>query len=586
MSQSANTTILDFPFSEEGALLLRDNKNGMGQDWPVVYVITGSSEAYVGETSNAYERMKQHLINPERSCFKTHYVFFNDFFNKSAILDIENMLIEHMAADGTFQLQNKNEGQSKYHNYYQRSFYKECFNDLWVKLRKKQLASHSLLQIENSDIFKFSPYKELTDEQYESEKIILNAIADAIANNSKETFIVQGGAGTGKSVLAIALIKYLCDLLEEDVETSVPEVIDDADNLINDLILNNKLRKNGNSLRIGFIVPVLAFKNTVKKVFRNIKSLRNVKVMTPSEVVKEDDFDVLIVDEAHRLKRRAKLTNYGTFDKNSLSLGLNPENCTELDWVEKKAKHMTVLFYDPIQMVKVSDISKETVAGLFKPNLSNVLNITNQLRIKAGKEYIDFWKGFFKNSEGLSAPNLDGYDFRLFSDCQEMIDAVKAKSQEYGGLCGVVAGIAYNWGIKAREKNTEKKNRKPDFEIQGHSYYWNTDRDKAPKENEIGCVYTCQGFDYNLAGVIIGPDVTYNEETHQVEFNIDKFQGDYSKDPNNPQNTINYIINAYLVLLTRGIYGTYLFVHDEKLRKHIQEMFEAIKKSSLNEVLK
>lgn len=79
-----------------------------GIDWPVVYILDGKdgqkSVAYVGETSSAYNRMLQHLDNAVRKPMINEYVLFNDMFNKSAILDIENMLIEHMHADGKFEL--------------------------------------------------------------------------------------------------------------------------------------------------------------------------------------------------------------------------------------------------------------------------------------------------------------------------------------------------------------------------------------------------------------------------------------------------------------------------------------------------
>lgn len=100
------TTIGKYSFNQEGAKALLNTNKGI--DWPVVYILDGKdgqkSVAYVGETSSAYNRMLQHLDNAVRKPMINEYVLFNDMFNKSAILDIENMLIEHMHADGKFEL--------------------------------------------------------------------------------------------------------------------------------------------------------------------------------------------------------------------------------------------------------------------------------------------------------------------------------------------------------------------------------------------------------------------------------------------------------------------------------------------------
>ena len=152
-------------FYSKGALELFNSKSGKGIDWPVVYILDGKDGqkpvAYVGETSSAYQRMKQHLENEARKPMANAYVLFNEMFNKSAILDIENMLIEHMHADSLLELQNLNNGQSKFHNYYQRGLYKELFKKIWKQLRDRGLAKKTLIQVENSEIFKYSPLSSL-----------------------------------------------------------------------------------------------------------------------------------------------------------------------------------------------------------------------------------------------------------------------------------------------------------------------------------------------------------------------------------------------------------------------------------------
>ena len=92
-------------------------------NWPVVYLIANNEEIYVGETQNIGTRFSQHYQNATRRRLKDFYIIYDKQFNKSAILDIEQNLIHLFSADNVYKLQNLNNGQSKYHNYYQKSLY-------------------------------------------------------------------------------------------------------------------------------------------------------------------------------------------------------------------------------------------------------------------------------------------------------------------------------------------------------------------------------------------------------------------------------------------------------------------------------
>lgn len=129
MSNLTNTKYRRFSFDQDGAEKIKSSVD-KGQNWPVVYILNGEKEAYVGETNNAYKRMGQHLENQKRSVMTHILLLLNDSFNKSATLDIENKLIQFMHADGKFELQNENAGQSVQHNYYQRGLYEQCFQDI------------------------------------------------------------------------------------------------------------------------------------------------------------------------------------------------------------------------------------------------------------------------------------------------------------------------------------------------------------------------------------------------------------------------------------------------------------------------
>lgn len=574
MPSTFEAKIEQYSFDENGINNLKINSKH-GVDWPVVYILSGNKEAYVGETQNAYDRMKQHFSNKKRKNLTKINLMQSDSFNKSAILDIENMLITHMHADGKFILQNSNGGQSKLHNYYQRSEYQNVFTEIWDKLKKLNLVEHSLFEVENSEIFKFSPYKELTNDQYIVVEELLKLYSQAMQGTSRMDVIVNGGAGTGKSLIAIYFLNMIANILNNDYDFSDTEQYIDDESFLNRADLIKAIKTYGND-KIGFVIAVPSFKDTVKKVFKSIKELRHIHVISPSEASR-GDYDVLIVDEAHRLKRRHKLTNYGTHDNVNKSLGL-PADSTELDWLKFKAKKMLILFYDGIQSIKESDVSKEDFDKINSDDYTHKLFLNTQLRVKGGDEYIDFARSLFSNSP-VKYKSQKGYDLKVYDDCYEMFEVIKSKNIEYKGLCRMLAGFSFYWRKKARDKKNIKYNQNYDFEIDGHYYCWNEDFNASDfitndkNIEKIGCIYTSQGHDLNYAGVIFGEDISYNPETKQIMYHPDKFIDTYSKS-SDINKTINNIINAYLVLLTRGVYGTYIYAVDKNLREYINSLIE------------
>ncbi len=574
---SFKTSIEHYPFSKDGINDIKI-KGSHGEDWPVVYILSGDKEAYIGETQSAYDRMNQHYANQKRKSLKQIHLMLSDSFNKSAILDIENMLITHMHADGKFVLQNGNGGQSKLHNYYQRSQYQNIFEDLWKKLHKLKLVNKSLFEVENSEIFKYSPYKELTSEQYRIVEQLLEVYSDALQGNVRKDIIVQGGAGTGKSMIAIYFINMIANILNNNYDFSDTDDYVDDESFFNRAELIKKIKQFGNN-KIAFVIPVVSFKETIKKVFRSIKDLKHIDVVSPSEASR-GDYDVLIVDEAHRLKRRKKLTNYGTHDNVNKSLGLTQDS-TELDWLKLKAKKILIMFYDANQSVKESDVDREDFEKIENSSQTIKFTLKSQLRVKGGNEYIDFVRSLF-------TPNpsnyilTSGYDVKVFNDLHEMFEAIKQKNIEYKGLCRVLSGISFDWRKKARDKKSTSYKRDYDFEIDGHKYCWNDDFNAGDfitddkNIDKVGCIYTSQGHDLNYCGVIFGKDISYNPETKQIEFHPEEFIDTYSKS-SDINKTKSNIINAYLVLLTRGVYGTYIYAYDENLRKYISSLLKHLK---------
>lgn len=148
--------------------------------------------------------------NPERCKLDTISIIGSDKFNKSATLDIESNLIQYITAEGTYRLQNGNHGLIN-HNFYQQDLYKNLFKEVWNKLIERKIVSKSLAEIENSELFKYSPYKALNEDQYNSVLEILDGLTTKEANR----IFVSGSAGTGKTILATYLIKLLVSDIDE-----------------------------------------------------------------------------------------------------------------------------------------------------------------------------------------------------------------------------------------------------------------------------------------------------------------------------------------------------------------------------------
>jgi uncharacterized protein len=177
-------------------------------DYPVVYFLNNHTMVYIGESVAVRNRMKNHLNNPERKSLDKMTLIVHEKFNRSATYNIETKLINYFLADERYKLQNKSQtADSVSHNYYDKSYYNEkLFNELWDQLKEKDYVTHSREVIENKDIFKLSPFKELSAEQIELKEKIIEVCEKHINDEEPFVFLVKGEAGTGKSVVLSAVI--------------------------------------------------------------------------------------------------------------------------------------------------------------------------------------------------------------------------------------------------------------------------------------------------------------------------------------------------------------------------------------------
>jgi DUF2075 family protein/predicted GIY-YIG superfamily endonuclease len=508
-------------FDNESIKGLKEER--LTKDWPVVYILKNRDEMYIGETINASSRLRNHLENPARQVLTHAHIIVDEESNKSSALDTESWLIQYLVADGNFKLQNGNSGLQN-HNYYDREKYRAKFEVLWKDLQTKKIASKDLVQIQNSDIFKYSPYKALTEEQLN----IVDLIKKQIKSGIKQTSLIEGEPGSGKSVLATYLIKNLTETYS------------------------------GN-FKVALVVPQTSLRKTLKKVFTKIPGLRASMVIGPSDVVGKN-YDLIIVDEAHRLKRRVNITAYGSFDSANNFYGLGKSG-TQLDWVMNSSKSQ-VLFYDKNQSVMPSDIRASDIENLNYKRYK----LRSQLRVSAGDEYIKFIDKLL-NLQPVDMPELNNYELTYFDRPQEMLEKIKQKDNIFG-LSRLVAGNAWTWETK--------RGGEYDIDLDGLKLKWNsTNIDWVNSNNainEVGCIHTVQGYDLNYVGVIIGPEIKYNPKNDEIIIDKEKYM-DFNgvRSIESLEELKSYIINIYKTLLTRGILGTYLHAVDKDLEKYLKK---------------
>ena len=532
--------------------------------WPIVYILSSGGNiqdkvAYVGETADAYSRMKTHLKNSQKNQLTSVHIITSEKFNKSATLDIESNLIKYISGDGKYKLLNGNLGLAN-HNYFQKhEIYWDIFISIWNALRAEGVTEHSLGHIDNSDLFKYSPYKNLTNEQRSG----LFEIMTSLLSDESKNIIVEGGAGTGKTILAIFLFKILHS---DNDGFNFKEFGDDESNFIP---LISELRIKYTRPKMALVVPMSSFRETLKKVYKNIKGLKANMVISPAEASK-NKYDILVVDESHRLRKRTNLgTYFGAFDKACERLRLDTSTCSELDWIILQS-NKTVLFYDQNQSIKPSDANKEGFANLKKLKQSKTLGLKSQFRVRGGNAYVDFiHKLLDSNSKNNSGEfKSEVYEFLLFDSIEDMICQIKLRNKE-NGLSRLIAGYSWEWISKKDESAF-------DIKIEDVQLKWNsTPNDWINSENsinEVGCIHTTQGYDLNYAGIIFGNEISYDKDNDEIvilkENYFDKNGKQSIHDPNELK---RFIINIYKTILLRGIKGTYVYVCDKDLKNYFSK---------------
>lgn len=558
----------------KSALEIINKNQWVNNQWPLVYFIQNDSKrvAYVGESTNFSNRIKNHLANPKKAkAFNQISIIGSDKFNKSATLDIESKLIQYISSEGTYELQNGNHGLIN-HNYYQQDLYKDLFIDIWAKLIEKKIVSRSLEEIENSELFKYSPYKSLNEDQYNS---VLEIIQSLSEKKTTQIFI-EGSAGTGKTILAT----YLLKLLDSDVSNTSSD--DFSENEIQELNLIRDFQTKYPKATIGFVVAMSSLRKTLQNVFAKTPGLKKSMVISPTQTFKKE-YDLLIVDEAHRLRKYKNISWRGAFKKCNQRLGLD-DSGTELDWIIANSKNQ-IFFYDSAQSVKPSDIDQYRFDELISAKDSVSIELKSQMRSQGGNDYITFVDDLLNIKRGTKqyfAP--ENYDLLVFDSLQDLYSELKVKEDEFK-LCRLVAGFSWPWISDVRGTTPEAM----DIKIDGLEFQWNrTPEDWVNSPNafdEVGSIHTTQGYDLNYTGIVFGEEIIYNKTSQKIEIVKEKYFDKYGKQQATDEDLKAYIINIYKTIMYRAIKGSFIYACDKNLREYFKEHIPTFKKQCALRIL-
>lgn len=569
---------------EQSAVNAMATVNHLEENWPVVYQIYNDNEIYVGETTNLKNRMSQHLKNDEKSSLRkgSINVVFDETFNKSVALDLESFLIQYFSGDGKFKLLNRNDGMCD-RDYYNRKSYQELFEEIWNRLRELKIADKTIAEINNSELFKFSPYKNLNFDQLNVVTKIIENIDQAIATNTRSLSIIGGDAGTGKTIVIMYLAKLIADLQTFDGHK---EDIDDESNF-GVFFENETFNKRFKNKKIALVIPQTSLRGRIESIFK-LAGLGDADFEVFSPIAfgaQDDDYDITLIDETHLLKVAGYNSQGKTLQKikNINKKLFNDDKFhSELDWIMKKSKNVVMVFSNN-QRVRPGNITeKDDIEKWLVPFNGRQYYLHDQMRSKGGKGYIEYINNVFSNSLHPAKKEVfEDFEAKLFESFKDFKTAIQDREKEFG-LSRMVAGFAWKWNSKSDYINSY------DIEIEGEKLKWNSTLTNwlgsERSKDEVGSIYTIQGDDLNYAGVIIGKDLIYRKG--RFEFNKKSYAdtGALKRSSRQVSNNealseidfLNQVLRIYRVLLSRAIRGVYIYACDEGVRKYLSKYFDVV----------
>ena len=415
-------------------------------------------------------------------------------------------------------------------------------NEVLQQIEKSEYRPSKKLMDHVGNVIKGKPEYILLDEQLVVYDKVITCAREGFHNKQKTAIIIKGGPGTGKSVIAINL---MADLLLEGYNSH-------------------------------YATGSRAFTETLRKIIKDRGSVQ-FKYFNSYSSAERNAIDVLICDEAHRIRE----TSNGRYTPASKRSGL--AQIQELIDVSKVA----VFFIDDKQVVRPNEIgSVGYIIAQAKKNDCKVFEyeLETQFRCSGSESFVNWVNNTLcieRTASVLWDVNED-FDFQIFESPDELESAIKDKVDE--GFTGrVTAGFCWDWSNPNPDGTLQD-----DVIIGDYRRPWNAKPDAKrlapdiPKAslwaydpngiNQVGCIYTAQGFEFDYVGVIFGKDLTYNLDEQRWEgcpANSSDQVVKRSKDA-----FIEFVKNTYRVLLSRGMKGCYVYLMDKDTERFFKSRID------------
>lgn len=374
----------------------------------------------------------------------------------------------------------------------------------------------------------------LIDEQ----KVVFEKALEIAKNKGrKQVYIIHGGPGTGKTVLAINMLVAILNMNQNVMyvtKNSAPREV------YRKKLTEGKYRK--------------AY---IDNLFKGSGSF--------TEAI-SDDFDCLIVDEAHRLNEKSGM--FQNLGENQVKEIIN-------------AARTSIFFVDDFQIVTTKDIgSTNEIKKWCKFFDAEVYEDTliSQFRCNGSDSYLSWIDNVLEiNPEATDDFDFD-YDIRICDSPEEVKELILEKNK-INNKSRMVAGYCWNWIKEGKNNSNIHDIQIGDFGMSwnlGSSSTWAIDPESV---HEIGCIHTCQGLEFDYVGVIIGEDLRYSDgiitdftKRARTDQSLKGLKGLYKKNPEKALSIADNIIkNTYRTLLTRGQKGCYIYCVDENLKAYLKE---------------
>ncbi|MFZ3591354.1 DNA/RNA helicase domain-containing protein [Bacillus sp. DJP31] len=417
--------------------------------------------------------------------------------------------------------------------------------EILYKIENGRIRPSKSLQDSLSSMLQGNQEFIMIDDQKVVYETALQLANEALRTNTKQVLVVEGGPGTGKSVLAVNL------LVETTNRSMVSQYV--TKNAAPRNIYATKLKQN---FRKGHI----------DNLFKGSGSYINAPA---------NEFDVLIIDEAHRLNEKSGL--FSNLGENQIKEVMN-------------ASKLSIFFIDERQRVTLKDIGSIGTIENFSEELGATvtrLKLDSQFRCNGSDGYISWLDDVLQIRETANNQHMgSNYDFRVYSDPSELRQEIQQLNKQKN-KSRLVAGYCWDW-IKEGKANS----RFHDIVLSDHNFgmSWNLNNSEtwAIDENsvhEIGCIHTCQGLEFDYVGVIIGDDLIYRDDKVQTDHtkraktdnSLKGLKKMLKEKPDEAQLLADEIIrNTYRTLMTRGQKGCFIYCTDKELEGYFRERVKEV----------